>query len=183
MESVGFCLRVSRAFVKGSSGALACFSLSPCQEHLNNTGSCIICIARYPKRQSALCLFLALFFFFCLLLQKIHICCASALIYFSRQMDLTRTRRFQFLRSYVHKPRTRRPRAQAKNRFEHTVLSFELICMTLSARADSVPVSEGAVERRTIMLLSVKRRSPLPDIKMFVSSFCVTLRFARRPTP
>lgn len=73
----------------------------------------------------------------------------------------------------------RRPGAQAKNRFEHTVLSFELICMTLSARADSVPVSGGAVERRTIMLLSVKRRSPLPDIKMFVSSFCVALRFAR----
>lgn len=82
--------------------------------------------------------------------------------------------------SFVHPHAfVRRPRAQAKNRFEHTVLSFELICMTLSARADSVPVSEGAVERRTMMLLSVKRRSPLPDIKMFVSSFCVTLRFAR----
>lgn len=121
-----------------------------------NTGRRSICIARYPKRQSVLGLFLACFFFFCLLLQKIHICCANALIYFSQQMDLTRMRRVQFLHSYIRKPHTRslarRARCADENRFEHTVLSFELICMTLSAKAEPVPDSGGAGEQETIML-------------------------------
>lgn len=47
---------------------------------------------------------------------------------------------------------TLRARRADENRFEHTVLSFELICMTLSARAESVPDSGGAVEQETIML-------------------------------
>lgn len=141
-----------------------------------NTGRRSICIARYPKRQSVLGLFLACFFFLLLIVaEDSHMLCERINIF--QPTDGLDAHAAGPIPSLVH-PQTPHTfaRSQGPARRRKQVWTYCIIFWI--DLHDTVCQSwAGARFRRggragNNNALSVEHCSPLPDIKMFVSRFC-----------